>query len=119
MLAEERRQHILSLLRERGYARTMDLARRFNVSDQTIRRDLQELAASGHVSKSHGGGSLINWGGAPFSDRTLVNREEKLAIAEAASRYVRPGMTVVEPRSNSTRRLNSVFDDASNVVPAV
>ncbi len=110
MLAEERRQHILSLLRERGYARTMDLARRFNVSDQTIRRDLQELAASGHVSKSHGGGSLINWGGAPFSDRTLVNRQEKLAIAEAASRYVRPGMTVVVGPGTTTGAVATLLD---------
>ncbi|HEX7000564.1 MAG TPA: DeoR/GlpR family DNA-binding transcription regulator [Trueperaceae bacterium] len=110
MLADERRQHILSLLKERGYARTMDLARRFNVSDQTIRRDLQELAALGHVAKSHGGGSLINWGGASFRDRTLVNREEKLAIAAAAAAYVRPGMTVVVGPGTTTEAVASLLD---------
>ncbi|HZW99114.1 MAG TPA: DeoR/GlpR family DNA-binding transcription regulator [Trueperaceae bacterium] len=110
MLAEERRQQILSLLKERGYARTMDLARRFNVSDQTIRRDLQELAALGHVSKSHGGGSLINWDGAPFSDRTLVNRQEKLAIAKAAAGYVQPGMTVVVGPGTTAEAVATLLD---------
>lgn len=95
MLADERRQHILSLLQQQGSARTMDLARRFNVSDQTIRRDLQELEVLGLITKSHGGGSLINWGGAPFHDRTLANRDEKLGIAAAAAALVKPGMTVV------------------------
>lgn len=95
MLADERRQHILSLLHQQGSARTMELAKRFNVSDQTIRRDLQELEDLGLIIKSHGGGSLINWSGAPFHDRTLTNREEKQRIAATAASLVKPGMTVV------------------------
>ena len=110
MLAEERRQHILSLLQQQGSARTMDLARRFNVSDQTIRRDLQELEILGHITKSHGGGSLINWGGAPFRDRTLSNREEKLSIATAASSLVKPGMTVVLGPGTTTEALARHID---------
>jgi DeoR/GlpR family transcriptional regulator of sugar metabolism len=94
MLAEERRQNILNLIQLNGSARTAELARIFNVSDQTIRRDLQELEDQGYLSKSHGGGVLINWSGASFRDRADINREEKLAIAEEAVRYVRPGMTI-------------------------
>lgn len=94
MLAEERRQNILNLIQLHGSARTAELAKRFNVSDQTIRRDLQELEDQGYLSKSHGGGVLINWSGASFRDRADVNREEKVAIAEEAVRYVRPGMTI-------------------------
>jgi DeoR family transcriptional regulator, fructose operon transcriptional repressor len=95
MLAEERRQGILDLLHQQGSARTIELARRFNVSDQTIRRDLQELDDLGLITKSHGGGTLVTWRGASFGDRTLATREEKRAIAEAAARLVRPGMTVI------------------------
>jgi DeoR/GlpR family transcriptional regulator of sugar metabolism len=94
MLAEERRQNILNLIQLNGSARTAELAKMFNVSDQTIRRDLQELEDQGYLSKSHGGGVLINWSGASFRDRADANREEKLAIAEEAVRYVRPGMTI-------------------------
>lgn len=110
MLAEERRQQILSLLQQQGSARTMDLARRFNVSDQTIRRDLQELEVLGLITKSHGGGSLINWDGAPFHDRTLTNREEKLAVAEAARALVEPGMTVVLGPGTTTEALARRLD---------
>lgn len=110
MLAEERRQHILNLLQQRGSARTMDLARRFNVSDQTIRRDLQELASLGHITKSHGGGSLINWAGASFHERTSVNREEKLAIAELAASLVAPGMTVVVGPGTTTEAVANFLD---------
>jgi DeoR family fructose operon transcriptional repressor len=95
MFAEERRQSILSLIQRQGSARTIELARLFKVSDQTIRRDLQELEDLGLITKSHGGGTLVNWQGAPFRDRTYANREEKLAIADIAADLVKPGMTVL------------------------
>ena len=41
MLAPERQQQILALLAERGTVRTIDLAEEFQVTDETIRRDLQ------------------------------------------------------------------------------
>lgn len=110
MLAKERRQQILSLLQQKGSARTMDLARHFNVSDQTIRRDLHDLEDLGLIIKSHGGGSLINWGGAPFRDRTLANRDEKLAIAAAAAELVRPGMTVVLGPGTTTEAVARCID---------
>lgn len=95
MFAEERRQSILGLIQRQGSARTIELAKLFKVSDQTIRRDLQELEELGLITKNHGGGTLVNWRGASFRDRTYTRRDEKLAIAEIAAGLVIPGMTVL------------------------
>ena len=59
MLAEERRQKILELIyRDRQVSNT-ELCRLFDVSDETIRRDLAEVAASHPVKKVHGGAVLV------------------------------------------------------------
>jgi DeoR family transcriptional regulator, fructose operon transcriptional repressor len=95
MLVQERRQSILSLIEQYGSARTIELARIFKVSDQTIRRDLLELEGMGLISKSHGGGTLVNWRGATYRERTQAHAQEKSAIAEQAISLVKPGMTVL------------------------
>lgn len=95
MLADERRQNILSLIQEQGAARTADLARRFKVSDQTIRRDLVELEERGLISKGYGGGVLITYQGTSYRERAVERRWEKELIAKKAVSQVRRGMTVV------------------------
>lgn len=95
MLAPERQQQILTLLEERGTVRTIDLAEEFQVTDETIRRDLQILAESGQLSRVHGGASVPN--GRPklqsFTERRSINVEKKRAIARAAIEFIHPGRT--------------------------
>lgn len=95
MLAPERQQQILTLLEECGTVRTIDLAEEFQVTDETIRRDLQILAESGQLSRVHGGASIPN--GRPklqsFTERRSINVEKKRAIARAAIEYIHPGRT--------------------------
>ncbi len=94
MLAEERRRTILSILAKDGSARTQELAKRFGVSDQTIRRDFWELEDQGLIDKGHGGAVLVNYHTVPYRDRAVLRQSEKFAIAEAAAGLVMPGMTV-------------------------
>ncbi|MDR1800062.1 MAG: DeoR family transcriptional regulator, partial [Bifidobacteriaceae bacterium] len=54
-LAEPRREHILSVLREQGSARVAELALSLDVSQVTIRRDLELLEGEGLVERVHGG----------------------------------------------------------------
>jgi DeoR/GlpR family transcriptional regulator of sugar metabolism len=54
MLALERHRAILELLNEQGGARVADLALRFDVTEETIRRDLDKLEADGKLVRSHG-----------------------------------------------------------------
>lgn len=55
LLASQRRQRILDALRSRGMVKTGELARTFGVSEMTIHRDLDALAAQGLVQKIFGG----------------------------------------------------------------
>jgi predicted HTH transcriptional regulator len=54
-LREERHQYILELLASEGRVLTADLSSRYRVSEDTIRRDLRELASSGKIQRVHGG----------------------------------------------------------------
>ena len=54
MLAKQRQARILAEIQEHGWARVTDLTALLGVSDMTVRRDLDQLAASGSVHKVHG-----------------------------------------------------------------
>ncbi len=55
MLASQRKQQILQILTEEKQVMSGELSQRFNVSEDSIRRDLRELAAEGKLQRVHGG----------------------------------------------------------------
>ena len=110
MLAEERRRTILNLLKKNGSARTAELAQRFGVSDQTIRRDFWELEDQGLVDKGHGGAVLVCHT-VPYQDRAVLHQAEKLAIAEAAAAYVKPGMVIALGPGTTTEAVAHRLND--------
>ncbi len=73
-----------------------DLARRLGVTPATIRRDLDALQDAGHVERTHGGAVLSKAGHIEFRlrHRSEAMADAKRAIARAAARHVRPGMTL-------------------------
>ncbi|MBQ9967701.1 MAG: DeoR/GlpR transcriptional regulator [Oscillospiraceae bacterium] len=93
MFANERQYEILSLLRADGAVSAADLAARFGVSVETVRRDLLQLEKQGHVQRVHGGavlpGKLV-----PISrldQRVEENRSGKLELSETAAQLVDNG----------------------------
>ena len=58
MAMNRRRMKILDLIREDGHAKVQDLSRIFNVTDVTIRQDLEMLEQMGYVQREHGGAFL-------------------------------------------------------------
>ena len=95
MIATERHQKILSLLEEQGAVRTVNLAEVFEVTDETIRRDLQLLSDNHLIVRVHGGASCLK--GATqlqsFTERSTIRVEQKKAIAAAALQQIEPDMT--------------------------
>lgn len=97
LLAEQRRALILDEVRRRGGVRVNELTRRLNVSDMTIRRDLDALARQGAVEKVHGGAvpmaeaSTHEPGFEAKSSRETAAKEE---IARAAAGLVAPGAAI-------------------------
>jgi DeoR/GlpR family transcriptional regulator of sugar metabolism len=84
MLTAERRQVILTRLERDGKVVASELVDALGVSEDTVRRDLRELAAGGLVQRVHGGalpraGERVN-----FDQRLRVSPEAKAHLAEAA-----------------------------------
>jgi DeoR/GlpR family transcriptional regulator of sugar metabolism len=95
MLTAERRQYILSLLRRDKKVLSSELSNVLKVSEDTIRRDLRELAESGLLQRVHGGALLASPAIASYADRQKQAPQEKEAIARAAAKLVRPGQVVI------------------------
>lgn len=97
MLAQQRQQAILELVQANGGVRVAELVREFDVSDMTIRRDLEVLAERGLVAKVHGGATKAGDGSTEepgFAAKSVRQQPEKEAIARRAARLVRPGTAI-------------------------
>lgn len=87
---------ILQLLEEQAFWPVSELAGRFEVSEETIRRDARQLERSGVIQKVHGGLSATNNKiEAPYRIRLRENAEAKQAIAQTAAALVGEGMTLM------------------------
>lgn len=82
MLAAERKEEILARLGRDGRVVVAELVAGLSVSEDTIRRDLQELGAMGLLHRVHGGALLSQ--SLPFERRLVIGQDEKVALAEAA-----------------------------------
>lgn len=82
MPASQREREILDILNDSGSARIQDMARRLAVTEETIRRAVKRLEATGLVTKVHGGVHLKDWGPEPsFAQRFAQNPLAKRRIA--------------------------------------
>ena len=93
MLAVERRKMILEKVHAEKKVIVSELSKEFDVSEETIRRDLDKLADEGHVIKSYGG-AVINEIGSidlPFNVRWKSNSVGKQKIADLVSREIKDG----------------------------
>lgn len=81
-----RQSEILDIARAEGRVGVEDLAQRFEVTLQTIRRDLSELAEAGFLDRVHGGAvartGVVNIG---YEQRRRMNEDAKAAIARACA----------------------------------
>ncbi|MEO8485251.1 MAG: DeoR/GlpR family DNA-binding transcription regulator [Betaproteobacteria bacterium] len=100
---QDRHAQILALLRRDGIVRIATLARTFDVTTETARRDLDDLAASGALQRTYGGGasrSLIDEPGIGL--RGLVHAEERKRIAAAAAALVETGDALLIDAGSTT-----------------
>ncbi len=104
MLAEERRNRLLEFVRVRRFASLPDLAEQLDVSESTVRRDLEYLEEQGSARRIHGG--VLYTGSSPkmphFDARQPAQWTEKKAIAEHAVRLIEDGDTVLLDGGSTT-----------------
>jgi DeoR/GlpR family transcriptional regulator of sugar metabolism len=94
MLSAERRKYILSILKRDGRLVIPALSAELGVSIDTIRRDLRDLAAEGHLQRVHGGALPSSPAGTSYMDRQRHITPEKISIAARAAQLVQNGMVV-------------------------
>jgi DeoR/GlpR family transcriptional regulator of sugar metabolism len=104
LLAEPRRRKILEWLQEEGSARVRDLSGAFEVSEATIRQDLERLEADGYISREHGGAYLktVPRQVETLSLQHLENMDKKRRIGVRAASLVGDGETVILDAGSTT-----------------
>ncbi|MFC3690944.1 DeoR/GlpR family DNA-binding transcription regulator [Chenggangzhangella methanolivorans] len=109
MRSRERRSLLLEALRS-GEADVDDLARRFDVSPSTVRRDLQRLSRENAVTRTYGGAILSQRAPEPtLGERIGVNGAEKRAIARAAVALVQDGETLILDAGSTVAALGALL----------
>lgn len=94
MLKEERQAFIIHQINLHNKVLSSDLSVQLNVSEDTIRRDLNELAENGKVLKVYGG-ALSKSFQYPFKENNVYAKESKKLIAKKALKLIQNGMTVL------------------------
>lgn len=107
MFTEERQRKIMDLLNTSGSVRVSNLAKEFNTSDDTIRRDLKSLEEQGLVDRTFGGAILPQQTGIcpSFSERTKIKKEKKDAIAVHAVEFIRDNDTLFLTGSTTVAKM--------------
>ena len=102
MLSEERRQAILGRLQADGKVVATELSAALEVSPDTVRRDLRELADAGLLRRVHGGALPPMHGARPYAVRSEQAPAAKAAIARATSKLVRDGQVILLDAGTTT-----------------
>lgn len=97
MLKRERLLKIINIVNSEGIITVNEIMDKLDVSDMTVRRDLDELDKAGKIVRIHGGAQSISYSidqELSHDEKLGVQVEEKGKIAETASSYINDGDTV-------------------------
>ncbi len=117
MLAPERHKYILDTLEQTGAVMVSKLAQSLDVTEETIRRDLEKLEARDALVRTHGGAVPVEESAYDLSleKRKSTNIEAKQNIARLASMHVVPGDTIFLDASTTTYFLANELKTKKNI----
>lgn len=117
MFAEERRSALHQILIEKRSLSVVDTAVQFNVTEETIRRDLKKMEADGLLLRTHGGALLPDDSRMEPSleVRQGINSEGKDAIGQTAAQMVKDGDTIILDASTSALFVAKHIKDKKNL----
>lgn len=110
IIADSRKKEILATIKEQGEVTVAELAQTFNLSQLTIRRDLDSLAEKALVIRIHGGAKAASLPGSllgamseiDFSNKSILNINEKQAIGKKAASFIDDNSTVFMNSGSTT-----------------
>ncbi|MDV0594659.1 MULTISPECIES: DeoR/GlpR family DNA-binding transcription regulator [unclassified Enterobacter] len=105
MLTSQRKQLIIEKLETEGQVQSKALSILFDVSEDTIRRDLRELAAEGRLQRVHGGALPSSSAIAPFAERQSVKMDAKKKVAQKGAQLISSGQVVIIDGGTTTAEL--------------
>lgn len=117
MLAIERRNAILAKLSAEGKVIVSDLSIEFDVTEETIRRDLEKLDNEGLAKKTYGGAVVVNNLNTdlPFNVRKRTNVELKQKIAEKIADMIHDGDYIMLDASSTAIFVTKCITDRKNI----
>lgn len=95
MLLSERRQYILQRLKQDGRVVAKEISQALDVSEDTIRRDLRDLADEGLLQRVHGGALPASPAMGNFAQRQTIHPQAKVAIGRKAASLIQPGQVIM------------------------
>ena len=116
LLLEERHRMIRERLDTEGRVLATDLARDLGISEDTIRRDLRELAALGMCKRVYGGALRLSPASGSLRDRQTQNVDAKSALAAEAVKLVRPGQVVFMDSGSTNLAISRALPDDAGLV---
>lgn len=119
MLVAERHQKIVELLNDRKSVRVTELSQLFNVTEETIRRDLEKLEREKKLLRSHGGAISLTLEDnleIPYKTREITNVKEKQEIAMEAVKLVNEGDKIILDASTTAWYMAKALPDMAITV---
>jgi DeoR/GlpR family transcriptional regulator of sugar metabolism len=117
LLSEPRRRRILEWIQEEGAARVRDLSAAFQVSEATIRQDLERLEAEGQITREHGGAYLnpVATAAGTMLLHHQDNMDKKARIGALAAGLVSDGETLILDAGTTTTEVANRLVNRKNL----
>ncbi|MFW6323969.1 MAG: DeoR/GlpR family DNA-binding transcription regulator [Desulfovibrionales bacterium] len=111
-----RHEKIVRAVQETGYVTIEDLAGRFNVTPQTVRRDINVLQSEGLVQRYHGGAGMISsTQNVAYADRKIICHLEKQRIARLVARHIPDNASLFINIGTTTEEVARALCDHQNL----
>ncbi|MCC7527820.1 MAG: DeoR/GlpR transcriptional regulator, partial [Candidatus Melainabacteria bacterium] len=107
MLNDERKNRILEALNQKGRVLSQELVNDLRVSEDTIRRDLKDLAEAGLLKRVHGGALPVGKVTFQFSKREKESPAEKNTIARRAASFVKDRQVIFIDGGTTTAQVSA------------
>jgi DeoR family fructose operon transcriptional repressor len=115
MLPDKRRELIVELVTERDGCTVSELAQELDVSETTVRRDLDELADRNSIDRTHGGAVPVVERLSDYKRRTIQNREAKETIAKRAVKEIHKEQVVLLDAGSTTQAISREIPEDYNI----
>lgn len=115
LLAGERKEHLLEILAREGRVVAKSVATQLDVSEDSIRRDLRELAAAGACVRVYGGALPVPPADRPIDERSGLATASKERVAREAVKRIRPSSTIVLDAGTTTLAMAAMLPGSLTV----